>query len=217
MEANAAVLDFLKEVTIKLPLGWRIDSNITTESFLAIRESSLPRYNYFLFNQSGAFISVNHSQRGQSTLKIGFFNPKHKKHFWVINSINMNLDKGISRVANDINSRLLSCLPKVMEELKSKRDELETDINKNKFKELVINSIKLTSKSRWEDRGYGKYYLHQTTEITSERARSILKRDTTENNKATINQHHDKPELFNLDLHSLTPEQVIKIMAFLEL
>ena len=217
METNAAVLDFLKEVAIKLPLGWKVDSNTTTESFLAIPESSLPRYTYFLFNQSGAFLSVSHSQRGQSTLKIGFFNPKHKKHFWVVNDINMNLDKGVGRVANDINNRLLSCLPKVIEELKNKRDELEADINKKKFKELVINSIQLNSKSRWEDRGYGKYFLHQTTKIKSERVRSILKRDTTESNKAVINQHHDKPELFNLDLHALTPEQIIKIMVFLEL
>lgn len=215
MKLNQKVIDLLEQVSSNLKGGWKVEHNKTAQSFLADRECCLNDYRYFLFNQKGAYIEVFFSERGQSTLKIGFFSPRYLNSFNCINSIQMNMAKGINSVASDINRRLLSCLDEVNETLEKQTAEKKKNSELAANRELSLNAIKKVSKCDWKQCSYNEHSLTQQVEIKSELFKKRYGTDKQDTQRAHIHQNSQHEDRFNINLPNLTAEQVIKVLAAL--
>lgn len=217
MKVEEHVINLLTEIAYKLGEGWKVNHKITAQSFIADRESHLNNYRYFLFNQKGAFIEIYYSERGQSSLRIGYFNPKYENLMVGIKTINMNLKKGVGRVVSDINSRLLHHLDFLYSDLEKKTVEIKKCSDLAEKRSLIIHSIKMVSKSDWENKnGLNTYKLTKQEPVKSERYKRMFDTDTIERHCCTIYQQNDKPDCHHLDLYNLTTEQVIKVLALLD-
>lgn len=216
VKVNQKVIDLLEQVSSKLQCGWKVEHNKTAQSFLAVRECRLNDNRYFLFNQKGAYIEVTFSERGQSTLRIGFFSPRYLNSFNSVNSIQMNMAKGINSVASDINRRLISCLDEVNENLEKQTASKKKDNELAANRELSLNAIKMVSKCNWEQgASYNQYSLSQTVTVDSELYKECYGTDKHDTHRACIYQESYKTDSFNISLPNLTAEQVIKVITAL--
>ncbi|APX10078.1 hypothetical protein SL034_004310 [Vibrio harveyi] len=163
---------------------------------------------------SNVYLEVMYSVSKQSVISIGCFHPRHK-HFCSVNTINISLKKSHNRIVSDITSRLLDNF----EEAKAKFDSYEKELKKAKEKtearDFVLRSIKMVSTSDWVEQSSCKEYLYKEVPIKSERAREILKRDTSNEHVATVYHHSDHIDRFDLDLRNIPAEKVIQVLALL--
>ena len=97
---------------------------------------------FYLHDRKGIFLTFSLYEYGKNLpqIKLGFFNTRYN-HVYNIEKIGCSLDKGITSIVNDIESRLLVELPKAQERYEEEKKQREQQLTSKEQDSNIIHAL----------------------------------------------------------------------------
>ena len=152
---------------------------------------------FYLHDRKGIFLTFSLYEYGKNLpqIKLGFFNMKHN-HIYNIEKIGCSLDKGLTSIVNDIESRLLVELPKAQQRYEEEKRQREQQQANKQQDSNIIHALSCV---------YGIYKYHHHRDFP-----------TYEFNDLDIVFKHLGGDDFQVKLNSISLDKLIRIAGVVD-
>lgn len=152
---------------------------------------------HWLVNNAGVFLNIHYAY-GEALPQwvLYYIHPKHKTKV-KYRSIGCSIEKPISSIVNDLNSRLLSKLGGLFVELEERTRDFEQETKTKMLEEYMLSALgKVLNLNEFYDHRYARAF--RVEQPNGKRTATLKKWGQTDRFKIIIDE--------------ITPEQIIKIM-----